>query len=91
MGGEELRDLLDRNEAVCSMLVGIAKAMDYGMRALIATHPDPKHLNHTWHDMLAAISDCHLDTSAPNPDMFHKGMQTSLATLTQQIELAARS
>lgn len=91
MSSDEMREIVERNEAMCSASVGAFKALEYAVRILIATHPNPGLVNHTWQDLLSEIPDHNLDTSVPNPDMFHATLSAMLATLTQQIELAARS
>jgi rhamnogalacturonyl hydrolase YesR len=74
-----------------SASAGVIKALEYGVRALIATHPDPQLLNRVWQGLLSEVPDRHLHSSAPNPKMFHASMNTMLATLTLQIEQAAHS
>jgi hypothetical protein len=91
MSEEEMIEIVKRNEDICSAMIGAMKALEYGVRTLIAVHPDPQLLNHTWHDILSEIPDSHLDTSAPNPKMFQASMSAVLATLTLQIERAAQS
>jgi hypothetical protein len=70
-------------------MVGAMRALDYGVRTLIATHPDPELLNHTWQDLISEIPDWHQDTTAPNSEMFNASMSAVLGVLTQQIERAA--
>jgi hypothetical protein len=91
MTEEEMIEIVKRNEDICSAMVGAMKALEYGVRALIATHSNPELLNHTWHDLLSDIPDHHQDTTVPNPGLFNVSMSAMLGVLTGQIELAARS
>jgi hypothetical protein len=90
MSEEEMHEIVKRNEDICSAMVGAMKALEYGIRTLIATHPDPMLLKHTWHDLLSDLPDHHLDTTAPNPELFNATMSAMLGLLTGQIDLAAR-
>lgn len=91
MKDEEISALFERNEAFCSMLAGIAKALEYGIRAVIVSHPDPNHLHAFWQAFLPEVAESHLTTEYPNAPMFAAGMQKTLATLSRQIELNAES
>jgi hypothetical protein len=91
MSEEEMIEIVKRNEDICSAMLGAMKALEYGVRTLIAVHPDPVLLNHTWQDLLSDIPDNHQDTVVPNPGVFNATMSTMLATLTLQIERATRS
>lgn len=90
MSEEEMFEIVKRNEDICSAMIGAMKALEYGIRTLIAVHPDPDLLNHTWHDVLSEIPDNHQDTPVPNPRIFNATMSAMLATLTLQIERAAK-
>jgi hypothetical protein len=90
MTEEEFHEIVKRNEDICSAMVGAMKALEYGVRTLIAVHPDPELLNHTWHDLISDLPDRHQDNTAPNPDMFNASMSAMLGILTLQIERAAR-
>jgi hypothetical protein len=87
---EEILEIVKRNEDICSAMVGAMKALEYAVRTLIATHPDPQLLNHTWQDLISEIPDHHQDTTAPNPKLFNGCMSAMLGQLTGQIERAAR-
>jgi hypothetical protein len=91
MSHDEMQEIVKRNEAICSAMVGTMKALEYAVRTLIAVHPNPQLLNHTWQDILSEIPDEHIDTSAPNPEMFNASMSAMLGVLTLQIERAAHS
>ncbi|GLR00029.1 hypothetical protein [Dyella mobilis] len=91
MTEEEMLEVLKHNEAICSAMVGAMKALEYGVRTLIAVHPDPQLFNHTWQDIISDIPDKHIDTTAPNLEMFNASMSAMLGILTQQIERAAHS
>ena len=90
MPEEEMREIVKRNEDICSAMVGAMKALEYGVRTLIAVHPAPELLNHVWHDLISELPDCHQETPAPNPELFRVAMSTMLATLTLQIEAATK-
>ena len=47
-------EIVKRNEDICSAMLGAMKALEYGVRTLIAVHPDPVLLNHTWQALLSA-------------------------------------
>ena len=91
MTPEEMLEVIKRNEDICSAMIGAMKALEYGVRTLIATHPDPTLVKHTWHDLLSDLPDHHQDTTAPNPQLFNASMSAMLGLLTGQIDLAARS
>ncbi|MBE1159629.1 hypothetical protein [Dyella acidiphila] len=90
MSEQEMLETIKRSEDICSAMVGAMKALEYGVRTLIATHPDPELMKHTWHDLLSDLPDRHQDTSAPNPQLFNATMSAMLGVLTGQIDLAAR-
>jgi hypothetical protein len=90
MSEEEMREIVKRNEDICSAMVGAMKALEYAVRTLIAVNPDPQLLNHTWQDLLSEIPDHHLDTPASNPQLFNAAMSAMLGLLTLQIERAAK-
>jgi hypothetical protein len=90
MSEEEMLEIIQRNENICSAMVGAMKALEYGIRTLIAVHPDPQLLSHTWHDLISDIPDRHQDNTAPNPDMFNACMSAMLGQLTGQIDRAAK-
>ncbi|WP_233842206.1 hypothetical protein [Dyella sp. 2HG41-7] len=89
MSEEEMREIIQRNEDICSAMVGAMKALEYGVRTLIAVHPDPQLLNHTWQDIISEMPDIHENNGAPNPKMFNASLSAMLGVLTRQIELAA--
>jgi hypothetical protein len=91
MSDEEMLQIIKRNEDICSAMVGAMKALEYGVRTLIAVHPDPQLLNHIWQDLISDLQDRHEENSAPNPDMFNASMSAMLGILTLQIERATHS
>ncbi len=64
---------------------GYLKAMEYCVRALIISHPDPTSLTRVWEGIVPGIFDSHLEDSA----LSAAAMRQGLALLTEQIEAAA--
>lgn len=62
---------------------GYLKALEYGLRAAIVTHPDPRLLSHTWASLLPTIAEVHGPQDGP---MFTAAFQQCLSVLTKQIE-----
>lgn len=91
MTQEEMLEVVSRNEDICSAMLGAMKALEYGVRILVATHPKPEVVKHAWHDLLRELPDHHLKTTAPNSQLFNVSMTAMLGRLTGQIDLAAQS
>lgn len=81
---------LERAEATASLALGRTKALEYGLRALIISHPYTEQLNLLWQAILVEITDEHMDIPDDifHPDMFSGGMQDALTALTGQIDNA---
>ncbi|HDS1581368.1 TPA: hypothetical protein QEL15_003475 [Stenotrophomonas maltophilia] len=78
--------ILDRLEACETDLEaqrGYIKALEYGLRALIINHPDPKNLHGSWSALLPGIADVHAGTGSA---IFSAAFQQALALLSEQIE-----
>lgn len=70
-------------------LAGAIKALEYGVRALIATHPDPEGFARAWQALLPEIAEAHVNIASETP-AFRDGMQSVLSRLTRQAGLAAQ-
>lgn len=92
MKTEEIRRRLDRADAAACLALGRTKALEYGLRFFIASHPDPVRAETAWQQLLAVIADEHWKVSEaiPDPSMYDAGIQQGLAAITGQFELAAR-
>ena len=76
--------ILDRLEALETDLEaqrGYIKALEYGVRALIITHPDPKNLHGSWSALLPGIADVHAGNGSA---IFSAAFQQALALLTRR-------
>ena len=82
----EISDLKARLEACETDLAahrGYLKALEYGVRTLIITHPYPDLLSRAWASILPGITEAH------GPEggwIFNAAFQQLLSVLTQQIE-----
>lgn len=70
-------------------LAGMVKALEYGIRMLIETHPDRERLSLAWQAVLPVIADAHTSGEVSEPEAFQQGLQSVLGRLTQQVELHA--
>lgn len=79
-------EILDRLQA-CEMDLeahrGYLKAFEYGLRALIISHPSPPQLLGLWNVLLPSITETHLGTQGVS---FTLAFQQALSLLTKQIE-----
>ena len=64
---------------------GYLKALEYGLRAIIISHPDPAGLIQTWQGILPGIADNHSSDDTP---LFRASLRQGLSMLTEQIEAA---
>ena len=62
---------------------GHLKAQEYGLRALIITHPRPAELAAVWAQLLPGIAQAHADNGR---SVFTSAFQQALALLGEQIE-----
>lgn len=67
------------------------KALEYGLHAVLASHPTPGKVKELWAHTLPEIIDVH--SSAPGTSvLFHAAFQTALSRLTELVDGAdARS
>lgn len=65
---------------------GYLKALEYGLRAMIISHPDPAKLVQTWQQLLPGIADTHSGGDTP---LFLASLRQGLSMLTEQIDEAA--
>lgn len=83
-------EILQRLEA-CKLELqaarGYIKALEYGLHAVIASHPAPAALTELWSHLLPEVADAHGGT-APSP-LFDAAFQQALASLSEHIGGAA--
>lgn len=63
---------------------GYLKAVEYGVRAAIISHPAPAALAAVWRGILPSIADAHFNETA----LFSASLQQALSLLTEQVEEA---
>ncbi len=81
-------ELLKRLEAYESDLEahrGYIKALEYGLRAVIISHPEPRDLGNVWRAILPGIADSHVEGTP----LFSAALRQGLSLLSEQIEEAA--
>ncbi|HEL3174457.1 hypothetical protein [Stenotrophomonas maltophilia] len=83
---EQLAARLEACEADLEAHRGYLKAMEYGIRTLIATHPNAKALSLSWEHTLVAAADSHFGRGGC---VFTAGIQQAMRTLTGQVEALA--
>lgn len=62
---------------------GYLKALEYGLRAAIISHPRPEAMAHVWREMLPAMADAHRGRDGA---VFTAALEQALTLLTEQIE-----
>lgn len=67
---------------------GYIKALEYGLHAVIASHPAPAALTELWSHLLPEVADAHAGGATPSP-LFDAAFKQALAGLTEHIEGAA--
>lgn len=67
---------------------GYIKALEYGLHAVIASHPAPAALTELWSHLLPEFADAHAGGAAPSP-LFDAAFQQALASLSAHIQGAA--
>lgn len=88
MNMQEIETRLDRADAAASLALGRTKALEYAVRFLIASHPNPKRAEAGWQKLLVLIADEHLEAPGlPDESMYQAGIQQVLSVLTRQMEL----
>ncbi|WP_242890487.1 hypothetical protein [Stenotrophomonas maltophilia] len=80
---EQILERLQTCEAALDAQRGYIKALEYGLRALVVTHPAPDRLNSAWKHLLPGIADTH---AAADSAMFTAAFQQALVLIGQQIE-----
>ncbi|NII73228.1 hypothetical protein FHW84_001797 [Dyella sp. SG562] len=89
----ELIARLNRADAMACLAAGRTKALEYGLRLFIATHPAREEVARAWQQLLAVIAEEHWKASPAIPDvlMYQAGIQQVLEVLTGQFEARGRS
>lgn len=85
---EEILSRLERCELELQAGRAYVKALEHGLHAIVATHPDPKALDDLWAHVLPELADEHATDEAQSP-LFRAAFQQALATMTRQINGAA--
>ena len=67
---------------------GYIKALEYGLHAVIASHPAPAALTELWSHLLPEVADAHAGGATPSP-LFNAAFQQAMAGLTEHIQGAA--
>lgn len=80
---EQLAARLEACEVDLEAHRGYIKGIEYGLRILVATHPDPAKLHLSWEHALVGAAQAHLGRDG---QMFTAGIQQALRTLTGQIQ-----
>lgn len=81
-------ELLKRVEAYETELEahrGYIKAIEYGLRAVIISHPEPRDLRNVWRAILPGIADSHFEETP----LFSTALRQGLSLLSEQIEETA--
>lgn len=82
---EAIAEILQRLEACETSLEahrGYLKALEYGLRAAVITHPSPEELCRVWTQLLPRITEKH---SGDGSAVYTAALQQALALLTDQI------
>jgi len=83
-------DRLDHLESQMQALMGHVKALEYGLRLLIATHPSPNVILHTLDRITdQALSTTQLVGDVPEP-MYQAALHQGLGIIREQITEAVR-
>lgn len=85
---EQILDRLQACETVLDAQRGYIKALEYGLRTLMVTHPAPDRLESAWKHLLPGIADTH---AAADNAMFTAAFQQALVLIGQQIEVGRSS
>ncbi|MDQ7306795.1 hypothetical protein O0J71_07580 [Stenotrophomonas sp. Sm3119] len=81
-GISELLDRLHSCEVAIEVHHGYLKAMEYGLRMAVATHPAREHLSDVWLQLLPHIAAKHRDDGG---ELFVAAFEQALTVLTEQI------
>ncbi|PZT29720.1 hypothetical protein A7X88_00175 [Stenotrophomonas maltophilia] len=82
---EAIAEVLQRLEACETSMEahrGYLKAFEYGLRAVVITHPRPEELGRVWTQLLPGIAEKH---SGDGGAIYTAALQQALALLTDQI------
>lgn len=85
---ENILERLLACEAQLEAQRGYLKALEYGLRATVISHPDPSELSRTWGALLPGIAEKHTDDGGP---VFAAAITQVLMLLTEQIDEASRN
>lgn len=72
---------MDACEVDLEAHVGYLKALEYGLRTIIASHPSPQRLPVAWNMALAGVADAHAGHQTLT---YNTALQQGLRALTQQ-------
>lgn len=88
--GTSVDERLEQVESQMHALMGHVKALEYGLRLLIATHPSPEVILHTLDRITdQAISPTPLAGDVPEP-MYQAALHQGLGIIREQITEAVR-
>ncbi|KOQ58325.1 hypothetical protein ABW41_16145 [Stenotrophomonas maltophilia] len=79
---EDIPDRLSSCECALEAHRGYLKALEYGLRVMIISHPNPDQLSRAWRKLLPNILGTHADLAKP---VFMAGFTQAIALLTEQI------
>jgi hypothetical protein len=88
MNTADLVERLERCEMELQAARGYIKALEYGLHAVIASHPAPAALTELWSHLLPELADAHAGGAAPSP-LFDAAFQQALASLSEHVQGAA--
>jgi hypothetical protein len=81
---------MENEDPTLCRITGWIKALEYGVRALIISHPEPQKLLAIWQALLPLVSDVHsISPTVQSVPAFHQGLTEGLAELTATIERRA--
>lgn len=83
----DLMQRLERCEMELQASRGYIKALEYGLRAVIACEPEAERLAAVWAHVLLEASEEHQGDAASSP-LFHAALQHALSVVTEQIQQA---
>jgi len=81
----ELLKRLEAYETEMEAHRGYIKALEYGLRAVIISHPEPRDLAGIWRAILPGIADSHFESTP----LFSAALRQGLSLLSEQIEETA--
>ncbi|MBD8636640.1 MULTISPECIES: hypothetical protein [unclassified Stenotrophomonas] len=85
---EQILERLARCELELQASRGYIKALEYGLQAVIASHPTPAALAELWSHVLPEVADVHGGDGSSSP-LFDAAFQQALAGLSDHIQGAA--